>query len=61
MGAKLSAIFDEAKALGGVQAVVKLAMLTKVSSPAAATLPDTPENTKLFADALAKLKQQLGK
>jgi hypothetical protein len=61
MGAKLSAVFDEAKALGGVQGVIKLAMLTKVSSPAAATLPDTPENVKLFAEAFAKVKQQLGK
>lgn len=61
MAAKLSEFYEQAKALGGVQAVMKLAMITKISSQAAASSPDTPEKVKAFTEAFAKLRQQLGK
>jgi len=61
MAARLTQIFDQARALGGPQGVVKLAILTKMSSQTASTAPDSPENVKLFVEAFAKLKLQLGK
>lgn len=61
MATRLSKYYDEARALGDAQGVVKLAILTKMSSQAAATAPDSQENVQLFAEAMVKLKQQLGK
>ncbi len=61
MATQLSKFYDEARALSGAQGVVKLAILTKMSSQAAATAPDSAENLQLFTDAIQKLKQQLGK
>ena len=55
MGAKLEGYFDQAKAKGGMQAQVKLAIPTKMSKQQAAAQPDTPENIKLFEESLIKL------
>ena len=55
MGARLIVFFDQAEKNGGISAQVKLAMLTKMSSKKAAGEADTPENIKLFEDALSKL------
>ena len=55
MGDQLAAYFDKAQAKGGIQAKVKLAMITKMSSEQAKTAPDTPENIKLFTEAFAQL------
>lgn len=55
MGAQLLAIYDQAKEKGGLQAQIKLAMITKMSSKAAAEDPDSPENIKIFQDALAQI------
>ena len=55
MGAVLTSYFDKAKAAGGLSAQVKFAMLTKMSSDQAAQAADSPENIKLFEEALKKL------
>ena len=55
MGAKLIEFYDKAKAKGGLQSQVKLAMITKIASSKAADLPDSPENIKLFEDAFSKI------
>jgi hypothetical protein len=55
MGAKLSAYFDKVKATGGIAAAVKLAMLTKMSQAVAGQAPDSPENVKLFDEAIKKI------
>jgi hypothetical protein len=57
MGAKLAAYFEKAKRQGGLEAQVKLAMLTKLSQKAAAEAPDSPENIKRFEEAMVRLEQ----
>ena len=56
MGVALVKVFAEAKESGGIQAQVKLAMLTKLSSQKASEVPDTPE---LIAQFNAALKEAL--
>jgi len=55
MGAKLAAYFEKAKQQGGLNAQLKLAMLTKLSQKMARETPDSPENIKKFEEAMAKL------
>ncbi len=55
MGAKLMAFYEQAKARGGIQAKVKLAMITKLSSNDAESAPDSPENIKRFEEALKQV------
>jgi hypothetical protein len=55
MGAILQSYFDKAKEKGGLNAQVKLAMITKMSSEKAKAEPDSASNIKLFEDALNKL------
>jgi hypothetical protein len=59
MGAKLEAFFEEADKLGGMRAKVKLAMITKLTAKAAASEPDSPDNIKLFEDAMQEVKKAL--
>ena len=40
---------------GGIQAQVKLAMITKMSSTQAEAAEDSPENIKMFEDAMGQL------
>ena len=61
MGKLLSGYFERAKAMGGIQGVVKLAMITKISSTSAETLPDSPENLKKMEQGFAEVKKALGK
>ena len=55
MGAKLASYFDKAKAKGGLAAIVKLAMITKMSDDQAKAAEDSPENIAMFEDAMSKL------
>lgn len=55
MGEKLAAYFEKAKAKGGLLSAVKLATLTKMSGKAAAAAEDSPENIKLFEEAMRQL------
>ncbi len=55
MGGKLIECYNKAKEKGGIGAQVKLAMMTKMSSQTAKDAPDSPENIKLFNDALAQI------
>ena len=55
MGAVLLRYYDKAMEQSGLAAKVKLAMITKMSSAQAKDAPDSPENIKLFEDALTKL------
>lgn len=56
MAAKLTAFYAEATKQYGVMGRMKLAMLTKISSEKAGTEADTPENIKLFEQAMQQLK-----
>jgi len=61
MAERLLEYFARAKEIGGILAVTKLAMISKISSPRAKGLPDSPENVKVLEDALAQLRRELGK
>ena len=57
MAAKLVEFYAQATKDFGVMGRMKLAMLTKISSEKAGTEADSPENIKLFQQALLQLKQ----
>ena len=56
MAAKLTEFYAQASKQYGVMGRMKLAMLTKISSERAGTEPDSPDNIKLFEQAMAQLK-----
>ena len=56
MAAKLTEFYAQAMKQYGVMGRMKLAMLTKISSEKAGTEPDSPENIKIFEQAMAQLK-----
>lgn len=55
MGQKLIDFYLRAQDLGGIEAKIKVAMLTKIPSTRAALEPDSPQNIKKFEDALASI------
>lgn len=57
MATKLTEYYAQAAKQYGVMGRMKLAMLTKISSEKAGTEADTPENIKLFEQAMHQLKQ----
>jgi hypothetical protein len=61
MGARLASYFDQAGSIGGIQAKMKLALLTKMASPKAAEVDDTPDQIAAFEAALSSIKQEFGR
>ena len=55
MGAKLEEYFVKVKAEGGLNAQMKLAMLTKMSPAKAKESPDSETNIRIFEEAMKKL------
>ncbi len=55
MAQKLTAIYDAISAEGGIQAKMRLAMVTGIPSAKAATEPDKPENMRKFAAAYKEI------
>lgn len=58
MGAKLVKYYDDAKAMGGLKAQMRLAVLTKMPSQKAESEPDSPDNIGLFEKAMQELKKE---
>ncbi len=58
MAQKLLAYYEEANKIGGFIAQFRLAILTKIASPNAGKLPDTPEYIQLFENALVEIKNE---
>jgi len=58
MGAKLVQFFTDAEKLGGLKAKMRLAMITKISSSAAASAPDSPDNIRQFTNAMNEIKKE---
>jgi hypothetical protein len=56
MAAKLTEFYAQAAKQYGVMGRMKLAMLTKISSEKAGAEVDSPENIKLFEQAMLQLK-----
>ena len=61
MGAQLAKYFQEAKSIGGIPSVVRLAMLSLVSSANASKIADSPENVEKMDKAFQELKSELKK
>jgi hypothetical protein len=57
MAAKLTEFYAQAAKQYGVMGRMKLAMLTKISSEKAGTEADSPDNIRLFEQAMLQLKQ----
>ena len=55
MGKQLAAFYDKANEKGGISARVKIAMITKMAVAKAEEAADSPENIKLFEQALAQI------
>jgi hypothetical protein len=57
MATKLTEFYAQASKEFGISGRMKLAMLTKISSEKAGIEADSPENIKLFEQAMHQLKQ----
>lgn len=57
MGNVLISYYAQAEEKGGLSAQLKLAMITKIPSSKAETLPDSSENIKIFEDAIKQIKE----
>ena len=56
MAAKLTEFYKKAAQEFGLTGRVKLAMLTKIPSEKAEAVPDSPENIRIFEQAMAQLR-----
>ncbi len=56
MGTKLSAYFTEAESIGGLEAKIKLAVMTRVTSSDAAVADDSATNLEMFDRAIARVR-----
>jgi hypothetical protein len=61
MGHQLFEIYSNCKKELGLSAVVKLAMLTKISVPKAIELPDSPELLDKIRQQLEEIRKQENK
>ena len=58
MGDKLAKYYDEANAIGGLKAQMRLALLTKMSVKKAESEPDSSDNIDVFEKAMQELKKE---
>ncbi|MDE2137939.1 MAG: hypothetical protein KGJ68_10935 [Gammaproteobacteria bacterium] len=56
MAAKLNEFYQQAAREFGLAGRIKLAMLTKISSEKAEAAEDSPENIRIFEQALERLR-----
>lgn len=59
MAEKLVKFYEQAKALGGLKAEMRLAVLTLMPSAKAQAAADSPENVQLFEKALEEIKRNI--
>lgn len=58
MGQQLMNYYEKAKALGGMKAQMRLAMITKVPSSQADSAPDSPDTVATFEQALKEIQKE---
>jgi hypothetical protein len=58
MGQQLAGFYDKAKAMGGMKAQMRMAMITKVPSAQAGSVPDSPDKIAVFEQALKELEKE---
>lgn len=61
MGDRLASFFEQAESFGGLDAKIRLALLTRIPSTRAHVEPDTPQNVARFESALASLRTETEK
>lgn len=55
MGSQLLKLYEKARKAKGIEGQIKLALITQMSSAKARAAEDSPENIKLFEDAINKI------
>lgn len=60
MAARLTEFYDKAANEFGLAGRIKLALLTKISSEKAGAVEDSPDNIRVFEQALKQLRTQSG-
>ncbi|HBF89119.1 MAG TPA: hypothetical protein DDX39_10795 [Bacteroidales bacterium] len=58
MAQQLKSLFDQAKALGGFKAEMRLVILTRITRVNAETMPDSQEVFNLLQRALNEVKKE---
>ena len=58
MGQQLAGFYDKAKAMGGMKAQMRMAMITKVPSAQAGSMPDSPDKIAVFEQALKEIEKE---
>jgi len=58
MGQQLLSYYEKAKALGGMKAQMRMAMITKVPSSQAGSAPDSPDAVATFEQALKEIQKE---
>ncbi len=58
MGKELYSKYNEAKELGGLQAQIRLAVLTMLPGIMALEAPDSPENIDKFEEAMLVVRKE---
>jgi tellurite resistance protein len=61
MGQRLIEYYEKARAMGGIKAQMRLAMMTRVPSDAAVHEQDSSENIRKFEDAIKELQKEFAK
>jgi hypothetical protein len=57
MAEKLVKYYEQARAVGGLKAEMRLAILTLMPSAKAQAAPDSPENIQLFEKAMDEIRR----
>lgn len=57
MGKIMIEYYENAKSIGGMKAVMRMTLLTKISTVKAASEPDTDENIEKFKKAIEEIKK----
>lgn len=60
MAAKLTEFYSQAAHEFGLAGRIKLALLTKISSEKAGAVEDSPDNIRVFEQAMQQLRTQAG-
>ena len=58
MAEKLMQFYEDASKLGGLKAKMRLAILTSIPSSKAESAPDSPENIRIFEQAIKEIRKE---
>lgn len=61
MGDRLASFYEQAESVGGLDAKIRLALLTRIPSTRALVEPDSPQNLTKFETALTEIRREAEK